>query len=247
MVDGTLYVGSASGETRVYASDAGVEGSSDGSRVRPGTPGHHDAWADHAASDVDLSSGPPGYGGWLDGVDNDEGTVDFRGRDQVRVTVGAETEDGPYAFDPPAILVDPGTAVVWEWADDEPAHSVTEEFEDFDSGVVGEAGHTFSYTFAEEGIYRYRCLPHEGLGMRGAVAVGSVDDELIDPEGSRPATPTRTPDPTDTRTGTPDPTDPGTPTDLSSVETPGPGIAGALAGLGGVAAMLARRGRDGEE
>lgn len=42
----TLFVGSDDG--RLYALDAGVDGPSDGSRVRGGVLGHHDVWADQA-------------------------------------------------------------------------------------------------------------------------------------------------------------------------------------------------------
>lgn len=46
VVDGTLYVGNDDG--KLYALDAGVTGSSEGSRVLLGTLGHTDAWAEDA-------------------------------------------------------------------------------------------------------------------------------------------------------------------------------------------------------
>jgi PGF-CTERM protein len=49
VVDGAAYVGSRDGS--VSALDVGVEASSDGSRVRLGTLGHHGTWADRAATD----------------------------------------------------------------------------------------------------------------------------------------------------------------------------------------------------
>lgn len=129
------------------------------------------------------------YDGWFDGVDNYEGTVDYRGREEVTVEVGAG-ENG-LRFEPPAILVDPGATVVWEWTGEGGQHNVVHEPEDeedpaFESELLGEAGETFSQTFEDEAeaVYRYYCDPHRGAGMRGAVAVGDVDDELIDPEGS---------------------------------------------------------------
>lgn len=48
VVDGTLFVGSFNG--RVYALDAGVDGSSEDSRVRLGTLNHHDDWVGSGAS-----------------------------------------------------------------------------------------------------------------------------------------------------------------------------------------------------
>jgi halocyanin-like protein len=139
------------------------------------------------------------YGGWFDDVDNYEGTVDLRGRDEVTVAVG--TGEDNVNFDPPAILVDPGTTVVWEWTDEGGGHNVVHEPGEeggepaFASEIVSEAGHTFEQTFEDEAatVYRYYCEPHRGLGMKGAVAVGDVDDELIDPDaggGGQPLTAT---------------------------------------------------------
>jgi len=53
VVDGTVFVGSD--DNSVYALDAGVEGSSDGSRVNLGTLGHHHVWADKASETQSAS------------------------------------------------------------------------------------------------------------------------------------------------------------------------------------------------
>lgn len=37
-------------------------------------------------------------------------------------------------------------------------------------------GEKFSYTFAEQGVYLYKCLPHFALGMLGVIQVGSPDN-----------------------------------------------------------------------
>ncbi|WP_435075696.1 halocyanin domain-containing protein [Halorubrum sp. HHNYT27] len=122
------------------------------------------------------------YGGWLDDVDNYDGTYDYTGQDEVTVQVGAV--DG-LKFAPAAILVDPGTTVVWEWTGEGGAHNVVADDETFNSGdPVAEAGATFEYSFdnaAEGDTFNYLCVPHEAVGMKGAVAIGSVDDDLIDP------------------------------------------------------------------
>ena len=39
--------------------------------------------------------------------------------------------------------------------------------------MSSEEGHTFSHTFESEGTFRYVCTPHQSLGMKGAVVVGS--------------------------------------------------------------------------
>ena len=127
------------------------------------------------------SGGPAGYGDWFEDVGNYEGTRDLRGQDEVTVSVGAG-ENG-HLFDPPAILVDPGTTVVWEWTGAGGGHNVVEENGAFDSGEpAAEEGTTFEHTFADAGdgdVFRYVCEPHQSVGMKGAVAVGSVEDDLI--------------------------------------------------------------------
>ncbi|MFA9518254.1 halocyanin domain-containing protein [Halopenitus sp. H-Gu1] len=119
------------------------------------------------------------YDGWLDNVSNYEGTVDHTGEDEVTVTVGA---GNGLLFAPPAILVDPGTKVVWEWSGEGGQHNVVEADEEiFGSELTDEAGHTFEHVFEEEGTFRYRCEPHEAVGMKGVVAVGGTDDDLVAP------------------------------------------------------------------
>jgi halocyanin-like protein len=119
--------------------------------------------------------GDPEYDGWFDDVSNYDGTtVDARGQTDVTVGVGTEGNGGNLAFDPPAVHVDPGTTVVWEWTGEGGAHNVVAEDSTFDSGdAVTDAGTVFEYTFEDDGRYRYICEPHEALGMKGAVVVGT--------------------------------------------------------------------------
>ena len=124
------------------------------------------------------------YDGWLDEVDNYDGTHDYRGEDEVRVEVGA---GNGLLFGPAAILIDPGTTVVWEWTGEGGGHNVVATDETFDSGdPVPDEGTTFEHTFddAEEGdAFNYVCTPHEAVEMKGAVAIGDVDDNIISPDG----------------------------------------------------------------
>ncbi|WP_254841204.1 halocyanin domain-containing protein [Natronomonas marina] len=125
------------------------------------------------------------YGGWMSDVGNYEGTLDYTGNEEVTVSVGAG-ENG-LLFDPPAILVDPGTTVVWEWTGEGVPHNVVHQPEGdgdpaFETELISEAGATFEYTFEEEATFRYYCSPHRAVGMKGVVAVGSTDDEVIDPD-----------------------------------------------------------------
>ncbi|VTT86069.1 Halocyanin [Halorubrum sp. DM2] len=130
-------------------------------------------------------SGAAGYGDWFENVGNYEGTRDLRGQSEVTVSVGAG-ENG-LLFDPPAILVDPGTTVIWEWTGQGGGHNVVEENDVFSSGEpVPDEGTTFEYTFEDAGegdVFRYACSPHQAVGMKGAVAVGAVDDDLIGGNG----------------------------------------------------------------
>jgi len=140
-----------------------------------------------AAAATGLAAAPGGvaaqYDGWLDDVDNYDGTHDYTGQDEVTVEVGAG-ENG-LKFGPAAILIDPGATVVWEWTGAGGNHNVVAVDETFDSGdPVGEEGTTFEYTFedaAEGDAFNYACEPHESVGMKGAVAIGSVDDDLVTP------------------------------------------------------------------
>ncbi|MFB6137017.1 MAG: halocyanin domain-containing protein [Halobacteriaceae archaeon] len=113
------------------------------------------------------------YGGWFENVSNFEGTVDRRGQDSVTVTVGAQGNGGPYAFDPPAVHVDPGTTVTWEWSGNG-GHDVAATDDSFASELKRKEGYTFEHTFDSPGVTRYKCTPHAPMGMKGAVAVGDV-------------------------------------------------------------------------
>ncbi|MFB6232673.1 MAG: halocyanin domain-containing protein [Haloarculaceae archaeon] len=115
------------------------------------------------------------YDGWFADTDNFDGTVDRTGQDTVTVTVGAGSTG--IQFDPPAIAIDPGTTVIWEWSGQGGSHNVVAQNGSFESELVGEAGHTFEHTFGEgtdSEIIKYVCEPHQALGMVGAVAVGGA-------------------------------------------------------------------------
>lgn len=105
------------------------------------------------------------FDGWFDNVDNYEGVVDIRGRDEVTIEVGA----GHLQFSPPAVLVDPGTTIVWEWVGGR--HNVIEENGAFSSELAQERGFTFEQTFEEPGVTKYFCSPHVSAGMKGAIVV----------------------------------------------------------------------------
>ena len=98
---------------------------------------------------------------------------DMTGSSEVTVEVGAG--DNGLAFGPPAILVDSGTSIVWEWTGNGGGHNVVSAEDSamsFNSGeAVSEAGTTFSQTFDSAGNQLYYCSPHQAVGMAGAVIV----------------------------------------------------------------------------
>lgn len=122
------------------------------------------------------------YDGWLSDDDTFEGvTHDAREVDDLVVAVGAQGNEGPNAFDPSAILVEPETTVRWEWTGDG-FHDVTHIDRDWASEGTAEEGFEFEHTFADEGVHKYVCTPHEGVGMMGVVVVGedNVETELVE-------------------------------------------------------------------
>lgn len=104
-----------------------------------------------------------------------DGPVDRTGEDTVSVDVGAG--ENSTSFVPATIQISPGTTVTWEWTGNGGDHSVTETEGVFESQTVGEAGHTFEYTFDETETYDYECTPHGYLGMVGSVDVVETDTD----------------------------------------------------------------------
>ena len=122
-------------------------------------------------SDADGDGGNAEVEEFLSDTSNYDSVQDETGSDEVTVAVGAEGNDGNFAFDPPAIEVDAGTDVVWEWTGEGGQHNVVDEDGEFESETTEEEGFTFTYTFEEAGTYLYACTPHRSLGMKGAVVV----------------------------------------------------------------------------
>ncbi|AEM56996.1 halocyanin [Haloarcula hispanica N601] len=117
----------------------------------------------------------PDYGGFLDSVGNFDGsTVDATGQDTVTVEVGVQANGGAYGFGPPAVHVDNGATVQFEWTGNGGGHNVVSDGDGpLDSGsTASSAGVNYEHTFEEDGIYPYLCVPHEGLNMKGAIVVG---------------------------------------------------------------------------
>lgn len=160
------------------AAAAAATGATGSALAQEGTPTNGTAANETngtAGTATATPGGPtPDFGGYLDEVSNYDGTVtDARGQDSVSVSVGAEGNNGFFAFDPAAVHVDNGTTVTWEWTGKGGGHNVVADDGEFKSGdeYVSEEGHTYEYTFEESGNYLYYCEPHEMSGMLGAVVV----------------------------------------------------------------------------
>ncbi|SFS03542.1 halocyanin domain-containing protein [Halomicrobium zhouii] len=154
--------------------DGGDGGDGDGGGGSGGT--ETIAGSDYPAVDEWLTETDVG------GADDtyDGSIVDWREESEPTVDVGAEGNDGYYAFGPSAIAVSAGTEVRWEWTGEGETHNVEAEPEEqigesdyeFSSGdPVAEAGTEYTYTFDEAGVALYHCEPHLALGMKGAVVV----------------------------------------------------------------------------
>ncbi|MGZ0746306.1 halocyanin domain-containing protein [Haloparvum sp. AD34] len=145
---------------------AGCSGGGGGSGGSDGSDGGDNGGGGSDGSDT-LDE-EPNYDGWFENVGNYDATLDRTGQDSVTVSVGAG--DG-LKFDPPAVAVSAGTTVTWEWTGQGGQHNVVAKNGDFESELVSEEGHTFEYTFEESGVHKYKCNPHESVGMKGAVVV----------------------------------------------------------------------------
>jgi len=122
------------------------------------------------------------YGGYLDHAINFDGTTaDMRGDTEVTVLVGNSDDNSGVGFSPPAVRIDPGATVTFEWRNG--IHNVVQRNQVFVSGAPTEKpDEDFSVTFEQEGVYKYYCSHHQGLGMKGVVAVGTSDRVVTDPK-----------------------------------------------------------------
>lgn len=146
-----------------------------------------------------VSADMDAYNGYLTEEGTWEGlTTDATDVDEVFVMVGADGNNGPFAFNPPVVLVEPGTTITWEWTGEGGPHNVVhvtnadpehdeQLFNSDDATDVPtpeEEGTTFEFTFEDEhqGYYPYVCEPHESLQMKGVVVVGEdhVETDLTE-------------------------------------------------------------------
>ena len=130
-----------------------------------------------AAATATPAAAQASFDGWMSDVGNYSEVTDATGQSEVTITVGAQGNGGAFAFGPPAVQVDPGTTIIWEWNGEGGQHNVVaEEGGEFESELTAEAGFTFEQTLESEGVIKYFCQPHRALGMKGVVVVGAMPD-----------------------------------------------------------------------
>lgn len=112
---------------------------------------------------------------WGDGVWDGE-LADRTGEDAVEIDFSAMLEVdgqelGPFAVDPRAVDISPGTTVTWEWGGDH-VHTLTSYFDHPHEGPEDSAADEFQieggeeettsheHVFEEPDVYLYYCLPH---------------------------------------------------------------------------------------
>ncbi|WP_224270841.1 halocyanin domain-containing protein [Haloprofundus salinisoli] len=148
-------------------------GGGDGTNESVGSTGSDDSEGSDSTAGGDAADSKATVDEWMSDGRNYDGIVDETGTDRVTVRVGADSANGPYAYDPAAVRVSPGTTVVWEWVAASGAHNVVEQDGAFESQLYSTGDATFEYTADEPGTYLYYCTPHRELGMKGAVVVES--------------------------------------------------------------------------
>lgn len=128
-----------------------------------------------------INRGDPNIEPWVPESNGFDGqVVDRRGQQKVSIRVGAGP-DG-HAFDPPVVIVDPGTTISWEWVEDSGAHyvvsrvRVTTDPDNVSDPIEG--SYSTSVTVETPEMKRYVCYNHHNTGMRSAVVVAADEDRF---------------------------------------------------------------------
>jgi halocyanin-like protein len=122
------------------------------------------------------------FDGWLADTGNYDGVVDKRGQEEVTVAVGAEGNGGPFAFEPAAVHVSPGTTVVWEWVGPK-TYDVLDPELGLESETLASSAYTYAAEFDGHGLATYTCSKYDARGMRGVVLVGDGPQRELTAQG----------------------------------------------------------------
>jgi len=128
----------------------------------------------------DIDRGDSDIEPWVPDSNGFDGDIaDRRGEDEVTVQVGAGP-DG-HAFDPAIVMVDPGTAITWEWIEGSGAHYVVSRVRvnndpDTIPDLIDDGTYSTSETLNIPQMKRYACYNHHDDGMLSAVVVAAGAD-----------------------------------------------------------------------
>jgi halocyanin-like protein len=156
------------GGAALMAGLAGCIGPFEDGRGMPGTTSYEGIEQDSGFDLEGYLSDAPNYGGEI---------ADSTGEDSITIQCGGAEEigaEGTFVFEPPAVEVDPGTDITWEWVGSA-THSVTHQDETFNSGLQSGDGYTFTVEGVPEGVHPYFCQPHQSLGQIGVIVAGQMD------------------------------------------------------------------------
>lgn len=140
-----------------------------------------------------IERGDPDIMPWVPEANGFDGQIsDRRGKQEVSIRVGAGP-DGR-AFDPPVVVVDPGTTITWEWAEESGSHYVVSRVRvNSDPGDIPdliEGLYLTSETIEVPEMKRYACYDHHDERMQSAIVVAAGEDQYKYAMGNRdPSTP----------------------------------------------------------
>ncbi|MFT4884553.1 MAG: halocyanin-like protein [Natronomonas sp.] len=161
----------ATGATVAVGAFAGCTGDGNGGNGNGNGNGNDDTETEggNGGGDTDV---PQAIDDHLSDANLYEGTIaDHTGEDEVTIAVGGG--EG-LAFDPPAVRVDSGTTIVWEWTGDGGSHNVASvegSDSEFSSEYYSSEGETYENSFDSAGVQLYVCEPHRTQGMKGALEI----------------------------------------------------------------------------
>lgn len=100
------------------------------------------------------------------------------------VHVISDYDEMRMTFEPKNLQIKKGDTVTWVNDVEEDHNMLTYPdgyplgSKGFSSPYLEKAGDKWSYTFDDEGIFEYHCLPHIMMGMRGRILVGNIANNL---------------------------------------------------------------------
>ena len=109
----------------------------------------------------------------------------FAADHQVRM-VNKDSENRVMQFEPAFLKIAPGDTVTFVNADNgHNSESIPEMVPEGAEPWAGKINEEIKVTFAQEGVYLYRCKPHFAMGMVGLIQVGDSPANLEAVKGAK--------------------------------------------------------------